>query len=117
MAGGDRLARLRTQRHEVGREHGIGAELRLDRHRRRHVRREQQRLEVVEREHQGAEHAVRAVDEGQPLLLDEGERSDAGRGEGVGRVDETPGGVAHFALPHRREGDVGERGEISGAPQ
>jgi hypothetical protein len=46
----------------------------------------EQVAEVVEGESEHAEHAVGAVDEGEPLLLFEHERRDAGGGEGVGGI-------------------------------
>ena len=117
VRGGCRLPDLRTQRHEVGGEDRIGAELALDRHRGGDVGRVEQHREVVEREQQHPEHAVGAVDEGEALLLAQHERLDAGRGQRVGRRNEVARGVAHVALAHRGERDVRERGEVARAAE
>jgi hypothetical protein len=62
------LAGVGPQGLEVGGEDPVGAELGLDRHGGRDVRRTQDRAEVGDGHHQHAEHAVGAVDEGEPLL-------------------------------------------------
>ena len=68
---------MRPQRLQVGRERGVGAEQRLDRHRGGDVGRPQQRAQVGGGQHQHAEHAVGAVDQRQPLLLGQHDRLDA----------------------------------------
>ena len=65
---------VRAQALQVGGEDGVGAEQGLDAHRGGDVGRGQQDVEVVQRQHEHAEHAVRAVDEGEALLLGERDR-------------------------------------------
>ena len=94
---------MRTQRHQVGGEGPVGAQQRLDRHRRRDVGRAEQHVEVGEREHEHAEHAVGAVDEGQAFLGLQRDRRDAGGGHLVGAL----------ALADQRQADVGQRREVA----
>ena len=118
VRGGCRLAELRPQRHEVGGEDGIRAELALDRHGRGDVGRVEQHRQVVQREQQHPEHAVGAVDEGEALLLAQLERSDGCRGAARRRpATSVAGGVAHVPLAHRGERDVRERREVARAAE
>ena len=86
--------------------------------------------QVVQREHQHAEHPVGAVDEREALLLDERERLDAGGSQGVGGRHHLRAGLLsrragllslskHTDIPlaHRRERDVRERREVTGASE
>ncbi len=111
------LAGMRTQLLQVGGEHRVGAELRLDAHRGGEVGGAQQRPQVVQGEHQHAEHAVGAVDEGQALLLGERDRRETGGRQRLGGGLQPAGGVAHLALAHDRERAVRERGEIARAAE
>ena len=118
VRGGCRLPDLRPQRHEVGGEDGVGAELALDRHRGGDIGRVEQHRQIVEREQQHPEHAVGAVDEGEALLLAQFERGDGCRGQRVGRGHRrSPGRVAHLALAHRGERDVRQRREVARAAE
>ena len=71
----------------------------------------------VEREHQLSEHAVGAVDERQALLLGEGDRRQAVRGQRVGGGVQCTVAVAYLALTHHRERDVRQRREIAGTAE
>ena len=76
-----------------------------------------QGAQVGDREHEHAEHAVGAVDEGESLLLAQLDRGDAGGGERVGGRHEGAGCVAHLALAHQRERAVRERRQVAGAAE
>jgi DNA-binding IclR family transcriptional regulator len=116
VRGRRRLTALRTQRHQVGGEHRIGAELALDRDGGGDVGDGEQIVEVAEGESEHAEHAVGAVDEGETLLLFEHERSDAGGGEGVGCRHERA--RRSRTSPRRAPPARGaKRGEIARAPE
>ena len=117
LAALSRLARLRPQRLQVGGEDRVGAEQRLDAHRRRDVGGAQQEVEVVGGQQQHAEHAVGAVDQREALLLGQLHGRDAGRGQRLGRRARRTGRVAHVALAHQRQRAVGQRGEVAGAAE
>lgn len=117
VRGRRRLAGVRPHRHEVGRERRVRAEQRLDARRGRDVGRREQGPQVVQREREHAEHAVRAVDEREALLLAQREGCDPGRGEGVGGRHEGSRRVADLALPECGERDVRERCEVARAPE
>ena len=80
--GASCLARLRPQGLQVRREHPVGAQQRLDAHRSGQVGDVQQPGEVVQRQHQHAEHAVGAVDQRQSFLLGQHHRRQPGGGQG-----------------------------------
>ena len=111
------LARVRAQLLQVGGEHPVGAQLSLDAHGRGDIGQPQQAVQVRQGEHQLAEHAVGAVDQGQPFLLREGDGRQAVRVQGVGGGHQPIGGVAHVSFAHHRQGDVGQWGQIPGAAQ
>jgi hypothetical protein len=72
QVGGRRaLARVRAQCLQVVGEHPVGTELRLHAHRGGDVGGAQQPVQIGQRQHQHAEHAVGAVDQRQPFLLGE----------------------------------------------
>ena len=102
---------------EVGSEDVVGAELALDAHRRGDVGDAEQAAQVGDREDQHAEHAVGAVDEGQPLLLAQLDGRDARSGEGLRRRHVLALRVADDTLPHEGQGAVRERREVARAAQ
>ena len=113
FAADDGLAGVRPQLLQIGGEHPVGAELSLDAHRRGDIGQPEQVVQVGQREHQLAEHAVGAVDERQPLLLGEGDRGQAVRAQRVGGRLQFAVAGAHLPLPHDRERDVRQRREIT----
>ena len=117
VRGAHRLAGMRPQRLQVGREHAVGAREPLDAHRGGEVGGREQRVEVVERERQHPEHAVGAVDEGEPLLLLQDDRLEAGGGEGGRAIHRRTVRVAHVALAHDRQRAVRERREVARAAE
>jgi len=70
----NQLTGVRAQGVDLGEEDLVGAAQCLDRHRGRDVHELHERLTVGERENQLSEHPVRAVDEGQSLLLGQDHR-------------------------------------------
>ena len=74
LAADDGLARMRPQPLQIGGEHAVGAELALDTHGCGDIGQPEQVVQIGQREHQLAEHAVGAVDQGQAFLLGEGDR-------------------------------------------
>jgi hypothetical protein len=110
------LPGVRAQREQVGREDAVGAEQRLDAHRRGDVGNAQQGFEIRAREHQHGEHAVGAVDEGEALLLREDDRLDAGGGDRVGRGQDVVAD-ADGALAHDGERRVRERRQVARATE
>ena len=111
------LPGVRAQRLQVGGEHGVGAQQRLDAHRGGDVGGGEQQPQVVRGQHEHAEHAVGAVDQREALLLGAAHRRDAGGGECVGRGRELARRVAHLALAHQRQRAVRERREVAGAAE
>ncbi len=113
------LARVRAQGLQVGGEHAVGAEQRLDAHRRRRGRRRwTSAREVVAGEHEHAEHAVGAVDEGEALLRGQHVPARARpRRARRRRRCRSPCGVAHLALADEGQRAVRERREVAGAPE
>ena len=111
------LARVRSQRLEVGREDPVGAEQRLDAHGRRQVGHADQRLQVVAGEREHAEHAVGAVDEGEALLGGQPYRLETGRRQRRGGVGEVAVRVAYGALAHQGQRAVRERCEVARAAE
>ena len=93
------------------------AELALDRHRGSDVGRTQQPAQVGDGHDQHAEHAVGAVDEGEPLLGGQLDRREPGRGERLGGRHQRAGRVADRALAHQRERAVGQRRQVAGAAE
>ena len=109
----DRLADLRPQRLQIGGERAVGAEQRLDAHRRRHVGEAGEGLEVGDRQREHPEDAVGAVDERQPLLGAEHDRFEAGAGERLGgRRDDRPS-RGHVPLADHHQRTVGERRQVA----
>ncbi len=108
---------MRPERLQLGREHPVGGELALHRHRRGDVGGAQQHPQVGDREHQHPEHAVGAIDEREALLRDQLDRGEAGGGERLGGGPQRAVGVVHRALAHQRERAVRERGEVAGAAE
>ena len=104
---------------EVGREHPVGAQQRLDAHRRGQVRVLEQRREVVAGQHQRPEHPVGAVDQRQPLLLGQHDRLDPGGAQGVGGGPELllPSRSRTMPSPISGQRGVRQRGEVAGAAQ
>ncbi len=98
-----RLAAVGTQRHEVGGEGAIGCHQRLDAHRRCDVGGAHQHIEIGERHHQHAEHAVGAVDQCKTFL---GLQRDGGDARGDHRF-------GAIALADQGQADVSERGEVA----
>ena len=74
-------------------------------------------VEVGDGERELAQHAVGAVDEGQPLLLGEDDRGEAVFGEGVGGTRQPSVGGTDSALTGHRERDVCERRQITRATE
>ena len=97
------LAVVRAQRHQIGGERPVGGHQRLDAHRRGDVGRAHQHVEIGERQHQHAEHAVGAVDQRQPLLGPQRDRCDSGSGHRLSAL----------ALADQRQGDVRQRSQIA----
>ena len=117
VAGRQSLPHLRSQGLEVGREDAIGTHLSLDAHRRGDVGGAQQRPQVGDREHQHAEHAVGAVDQGQPFLGPKLHgRQPCGR-ESVRGRHQCSVRVADVALPHQCQGAVGQGRQVAGAAE
>jgi hypothetical protein len=111
------LARVRAQRRAARGEHAVGAEQRLDAHRRGDVGDVAQLLEVVDGHHEHAEHAVGAVDEREPLLLSSTTGSmPAAASTGPASTAE-PSGPSHLALAHEHERAVRERRQVAAAAQ
>ncbi len=108
---------MRPDRLELGGEDPVGAELGLDRHGGRDVRRTHQDGEVGQRHHQHAEHPVGAVDQRQPLLGGELDRRQSGRRERLRGGHQGPRRVAHLALADQRQRAVRERCEVAGAAE
>ena len=101
-----------AQEVEVLAEHPVGAEERLDGHRRRHVRGLEEDREVFERQQQQREHAVGAVDEGEPLFGGELEGFEACALQGFpGRDGFTA--FQHQAFTDQAQAYVGEGGEVA----
>ena len=73
------------------------------------------RVQVAQRQHQHAEHAVGAVDQGQALLLGEHHRLDAVPGQRLGGRQQFAVGRAHRTLADGGQRHVGQRREIAGA--
>ncbi len=117
VCGGDGLARLGSQCLQVRREHPLGAEQAFDAHRRCDVGQHEQPVEVGQGEDQLAEHAVRAVDECEALLLGQDDRFNAMRGESLRSGNELTAEGADVAFPDDRQRDVREGREVSGAAQ
>ena len=115
--GADGLTGLRAQRLQVGGEHPVGAHQRLHRHRRREIRCIQEHLEVGERHHQHAQHAVGAVDQRQALLLGQHDRGQPLLGERLGGRAAASARVDHLALADQRQRDCRQRREIAGAAE
>jgi hypothetical protein len=112
---GSGLTLLRAKPLQVVVEHGVRAEQALDAHRRRDVRRGEQPAKVGDGQHQHAQHAVGAVDEGESLFFPQRDRCNPGLAQRIRRLPELASRVAHLALPGERQRAVGERGEISRA--
>jgi hypothetical protein len=110
---GCRLPGLRAQGHQVCGEDRLRAQLAFDRHRGGDVGGGKQHRQVVDGEQQHPEHAVRAVDEGEPFLLAQDEWLDAGLVERRGGGDDITRHVAHVGFPHRRERDMRERSQVT----
>ena len=111
------LARLGPQLLQVRGEHGVGAEQALDAHRRRHVGGDEQLAQVGDRQHEHAEHAVGAVDQGEPFLLAQRDGFDARLAQHLTRVAQIAGRVADRPLSHQRERAMGERRQVTGAAE
>jgi hypothetical protein len=111
------LPGVRPELLQVVGEHGVGAQQRLDAHGGGDVGRRQQPAEVGQGQHQHPEHAVGAVDEGQPLLLGQLDRLDAALPQRLRRPAEHPRPVAYGALAHQRERHGRQRGQVPGAAQ
>jgi hypothetical protein len=112
VGGRDRLAGLGTQRLQVGGEHGIGAEQSLDAERGSEVGEHEQFAQVGDREQQHPEHPVGAVDEREALLLGERHGGEPGGVQCLPGVVSPAVAVGDGALPHERQGTVGERREV-----
>ena len=118
-AGGtQRLPRMRSQRLvQLRAEDLVGAQQSLHAHRSDEVGAVAEHVEVGEREDQHPEHAVSAVDEGQPLLLLQLDGLDARLCEKLGHRALHSIAVGGPALPHEHEGAVRERREVAAAAQ
>jgi hypothetical protein len=87
---------VRSQRHQLGGQHPVGAQQRLEAHGRGEVGDEEQPLQVGAGQHQHGQHPVGAVDEGQALLLGQhhgrepGVASACGREQGAARLAPRP---------------------------
>ena len=105
------------QRLQIGREHPVGAEQRLDAHRRGHVGRAQEPPHVVRGEEQHAEHAVGAVDEGEPLLLGKLYGLEAGITQRVGGGRQRTVGRPNVAFAHQGERTMRQWRQVTGAAE
>jgi hypothetical protein len=113
VGAGCLLAGLGPEGEQVGGECAVGAEQRLDRHRRGDVGDAEQRPEVGAGEDEHPEDPVGAVDQRQALLGGQPQRLQSGRGERLGAPEAAPVGGLRLALADEDEGAVGERGEIA----
>jgi len=116
-SGTDALPQLRAQPLQVGGEHPVGAEQRLDRHRCTHICDVQQLAEVGQRQQQHAQHAVGAVDEGKALLLGQYHRTELRAAQRRRRRQQRAVGVEHLALTHQRQRDRGQRRQVARATE
>ena len=118
VRGGERLAGLRAQRLQVRRRTrgrwpswpstliaaAMSAVLK-------------QAVEVGQREHQHAEHAVGAVDQREAFLLGQHDRRQAVRRQRVAGVEKVALGISDRAFAHHRERDVRQRREVTGTAE
>ena len=108
---------MRPQCLQIGGEHPVGAQQAFDAHRGGDVGECEQMVEVGDGEHELAQHAVGAVDQGQTLLLRQDDGGQAVLGERHGRIDELAVRRADRPFPGRRERDVRQWGEVAGAAE
>ncbi len=104
---------MRPQLVQVGCEDVVRPEQPLDAHRGSHVGELEERAQVVDGEDEHAKHAVRAVDEGESLLLPQLDRLDPRLFEREGGIQHPAGGVEDGALAHHDESAVRERREVT----
>ena len=113
VGGGRALPRVRAECLEIGGEHPIGAELTFHTHGGGDVRGLEQAVEIGEREHQHAEHAIGAVDQRKAFLLGQHDRLEPGGFECFASIAQGAGGVADLALTHHGEGHVRQRSQVA----
>ena len=113
VGGAGRLAGMRAKRDQVRREGSIGAQKRLDRHRRGHVGDGQEHPEVLDRKRQHAEDPVGAVDQRQALLRRQRQRLDPGGGKRLARGEPPTIRPEHLSLAEQRQRAVGQGREVA----
>ena len=98
---------VRSKHHQVLGKRPVGGHQRLHAHRRGDVGRTHQHVEIGERQHEHAEHAVGPVDQRQTLL---GPQRDRGDSRGSHRL-------GTFAFTDQCQGDVRQRSQIAAGTQ
>ncbi len=117
VRGGGTLPRVRTDGVQLGLEHLLRTEQRLQGEGGGDVGGGVELAEVGEGHDQHAEHAVGAVEEGEALLLAEHDGLDAGFGEQFAGGADGAVRALGVALAHEGERAVGQRREVAGAAQ
>ncbi len=111
------LTGVRADGVQLGGEHLVRAEQRLQGEGGGDVGGGVEVLQVGEGHDQHAEHAVRAVEEGKALLLPQFDGGDAVRGEEFAGGPDRAVGALRLALAHQGERAVRERREVAGAAE
>ena len=114
---GGRLPRVRAHGDQVGGERAVRAQQGLHAHGGREVGDPEQVLEVGQGQREHPEHPVRAVDEGQALLLGQDDRGESGLGQRLRRGAGRPIGADHLPLALQDDRHVRQRGEVTAAPE
>lgn len=117
VGGRGALARVRADGVQLGREHLVGAEQRLQAQRGGDVGGLVEGVEVGEGHDQHAEHAVGAVEQGEALLLAQLDGLDPVLGEQFAGGPYDAVGALGVALAHQGQGAVRQRGEVAGATE